>query len=174
MSAFTDLSVTPTVSRLDGRAFVDIGDRRTVFDGNARVYRRRWIGVVVIVRDSRPFPNFSMQAKHCPQIILNIIGGMSLVWFGPIADESAPAYHSRAGYAHAHVLPPSAVHEFGFTLDEVNWLGNCINLTFLPCAVIVPMFYTHFGLRRTVSILAHLEHTATLTASSRPDADTLF
>lgn len=85
---------------------------------------------------------------------------MSLVWFGPIADESVYT-HSRAVHAHAHI--PLAVHEFGFTLDEVNWLGNCINLAFLPCAVIVPMFYSCFGLRRTVSIQARHEHIATLT-----------
>ncbi|EPS96236.1 hypothetical protein FOMPIDRAFT_58415 [Fomitopsis schrenkii] len=74
------------------------------------MYKRRWIGVVAI-------------------IILNIVAGMSLVWFGPIADDT--------------------VHKFQFTLDEVNWLGNCINIVYLPAPVIVPWLYGRLGLRKT-------------------------
>lgn len=62
------------------------------------------------------------------------------------------------------------VHEFGFTLDAVNWLGNCINLTFLPCAVIVPMLYSRFGTRRTVSAPSHHRHVGMLTTLHYPGA----
>lgn len=45
----------------------------------------------------------------------------------------------------------AAVHKFHFTLDEVNWLGNCVNLVYLPAAAIVPWLYGRLGLRKTVS-----------------------
>ncbi|KAH9837800.1 major facilitator superfamily domain-containing protein [Rhodofomes roseus] len=82
-----------------------------------RMYKRRWVGVLAI-------------------FILNIVAGMSLVWFGPIADDT--------------------VNEFGYTLDEVNWLGNCVNFTYLPCAAVVPWLYSKLGLRRTCYIGALL------------------
>ena len=44
--------------------------------------------------------------------------------------------------------------QFDFTLDEVNWLGNCINLVYLPAAPTVPWLYGRLGLRKTVG--AHL------------------
>ena len=43
------------------------------------------------------------------------------------------------------------VEAFGFTLDEVNWLGNVVNITYLPCAALVPAVYARLGVRRTVS-----------------------
>lgn len=52
----TNLPAVVTVSRPDAE---EIGDHHTVFDGNAQVYKHRWIGVVVIVRDSLPRPIFS-------------------------------------------------------------------------------------------------------------------
>lgn len=52
-SAPTDPLVPPAVSRLDIQAFADAPHERALFNGNARVYRRRWIGVVVIVRKIR-------------------------------------------------------------------------------------------------------------------------
>lgn len=66
--------------------------------------------------------------------------------------------HCREQYVHLRLVADDvptknpAVQEFGFSLDQVNWLGTCINLTYLPCAVIVPMLYTRLGLRRTVSL----------------------
>ncbi|CCM00979.1 uncharacterized protein FIBRA_03027 [Fibroporia radiculosa] len=78
-----------------------------------RMYKRRWIGVVAI-------------------FILNIVSGLTLVWFGPIAN--------------------SVVDEFGFTLNQVNWLGNCVNIAYLPLSVIVPWVYARLGVRRTCYI----------------------
>ncbi|KZT69101.1 MFS general substrate transporter [Daedalea quercina L-15889] len=105
---------TPSVSPLDVQSVPHtdvLVDDSTL--STPRVYKRRWLGLVAI-------------------IILNVVAGMPLVWFGPIADSTA--------------------NEFRFTLDQVNWLGNCINLTYLPCAVAVPMLYTRLGLRRTCFI----------------------
>ncbi|KZT05289.1 MFS general substrate transporter, partial [Laetiporus sulphureus 93-53] len=82
-----------------------------------RMYKRRWVGV-------------------CAIIVLNIVAGMSLVWFGPIANN--------------------VVEAFGFTLDEVNWLGNVVNFTYLPCAALVPAVYARLGVRRTCYIGAVL------------------
>ncbi|KAI0920498.1 hypothetical protein AcV5_010215 [Taiwanofungus camphoratus] len=75
-----------------------------------RLYKRRWVGVIAIV-------------------CLNLVSGMSLVWFGPIANDT--------------------VNEFGFTLDEVNWLGNAINVVYIPFSVIVPFVYARIGVRRS-------------------------
>ena len=40
--------------------------------------------------------------------------------------------------------------DFGFSLDKVNWLGNVINVTYLPTSVIVPIICTRYGIRMTV------------------------
>ncbi|KAH9922288.1 MFS general substrate transporter [Epithele typhae] len=82
-----------------------------------RLYKRRWIGLVALV-------------------LLNIVSGLLLVWFGPIAND--------------------VVDEFGFTLDEVNWLGNVINLIYLPCAFVLPYLYGRLGIRGTAYIGAVL------------------
>lgn len=42
------------------------------------------------------------------------------------------------------------MNEFGFTLDEVNWLGNAINVVYIPFSVIVPFVYARIGVRRSV------------------------
>ncbi|KAI0744766.1 MFS general substrate transporter [Earliella scabrosa] len=75
-----------------------------------RLYKRRWIGLVALV-------------------ILNIVSGMVLVWFGPIAN--------------------SVVDDFGFTLDQINWFGNVVNVVYLPSAILVPYLYGKVGIRRT-------------------------
>ncbi|KAI0752170.1 major facilitator superfamily domain-containing protein [Fomes fomentarius] len=75
-----------------------------------RLYKRRWIGLFALV-------------------ILNIVSGMVLVWFGPIAN--------------------SVVDEFGFTLDQINWFGNVVNVVYLPSAMAVPYLYGKLGVRRT-------------------------
>ncbi|KAI8972584.1 major facilitator superfamily domain-containing protein [Trametes punicea] len=69
-------------------------------------------------------------------VLLNIAAGMVLVWFGPIANDM--------------------VRDFGFTLNQVNWLGNVVNVTYLPASVIVPYLYTRLGTRGTCYIGAVL------------------
>lgn len=58
---------------------------------------------------------------------LNIISGASWPWFGPIS------------------IPMS--DRFGFTLTQVNWLGNVVSLMFLPVSVSVPYLLNRFGVR---------------------------
>ncbi|OBZ74517.1 Major facilitator superfamily domain-containing protein 7 [Grifola frondosa] len=82
-----------------------------------RLYKTRWVGLVALV-------------------FLNIVAGMSLVWFGPIANDVA--------------------QDFGFSLDEINWFGNIVNVIFLPSCVIVPLIYERFGIRRSCYIGAVL------------------
>ncbi len=89
------------------------------------------------------------------KVILNIVSGMVLVWFGPIANNGASSLLSCCH----HVRPLKAspfivVADFGFTLDQVNWFGNVVNVVYLPSAVVVPYLYGRLGLRGTVSALA--------------------
>ncbi|KAM5538876.1 hypothetical protein V8D89_007598 [Ganoderma adspersum] len=82
-----------------------------------RLYKRRWIGLVALV-------------------ILNIVSGMTLVWFGPIAN--------------------SVVVEFGFTLDQINWFGNIVNVVYLPSAFVMPYLYGRLGVRKASFIAGSL------------------
>ncbi|PCH42994.1 MFS general substrate transporter [Wolfiporia cocos MD-104 SS10] len=81
--------------------------------GAPRVYKRRWVGVLAI-------------------ILLNIVSGTSLVWFGPIANDSTTA--------------------FGISLDAVNWLGNAVNLTYLAFGPLVPALYARIGVKRSCQL----------------------
>ncbi|KAF8070699.1 major facilitator superfamily domain-containing protein [Lyophyllum atratum] len=65
-------------------------------------------------------------------VLLNIITAMSWPWFGPISNNM--------------------VDEFGFTLDEVNWLGNIVACVYLPTALIVPTMVSRYGIRRCCDI----------------------
>ncbi|KAF9527297.1 MFS general substrate transporter [Crepidotus variabilis] len=60
-------------------------------------------------------------------MLLTIGGGLPGSWFGPISNDVAA--------------------EFNFTLDQVNWLSNVINLAYLPCALLAPVIATRFGIR---------------------------
>ncbi|KAH9948500.1 major facilitator superfamily domain-containing protein [Amylocystis lapponica] len=82
-----------------------------------KLYKRRWIGLVAVT-------------------LLNVVSGMSLVWFGPIANN--------------------VVDEFGFSIDEVNWLSNVVNATFIPFSVITPHLYARIGMRRSCYVGAVL------------------
>ena len=42
------------------------------------------------------------------------------------------------------------VRDFGFTLDEVNWLGNIVSCVYLPTAVLTPIITKRYGLKRCV------------------------
>lgn len=44
----------------------------------------------------------------------------------------------------------AAASEFGFSLDEVNWFGNVVNLAFLPSSILVPFMCKRYGMRATV------------------------
>ncbi|TDL20024.1 MFS general substrate transporter [Rickenella mellea] len=65
-------------------------------------------------------------------VILNIVGGMNWTYFGPISTEM--------------------VNDFGITLDQNNWLGNIIALTYIVFAPFVPVLRKRLGLRTTCMI----------------------
>ncbi|KAI0830125.1 MFS general substrate transporter [Trametes gibbosa] len=100
----------------DGRA-PSLGAIDPASSETYRLYKRRWVGVAAIC-------------------LLNIVSGMVLVWFGPIANDM--------------------VRDFGYSLNAVNWLGNVVNLVYLPCSFIVPYLYGRLGTRVTCFVGAAL------------------
>ena len=48
------------------------------------------------------------------------------------------------------------VRDFGFTLDDVNWLGNIIACVYLPSAILTPIITKRYGIRNTVCPLSHI------------------
>ncbi|OCH88925.1 MFS general substrate transporter [Obba rivulosa] len=61
-------------------------------------------------------------------VMLNITSAMPLAWFGPIANNTAD--------------------QFGFTLDEVNWLGNVCGVVYIAISFTLPLLYARFGIRK--------------------------
>ncbi|GJE88914.1 MFS general substrate transporter [Phanerochaete sordida] len=65
-------------------------------------------------------------------VLLNAVAAMPNPWYGPIANNVSS--------------------DFGFTLDQVNWLGNVLNLVFLPSSIVVPFVCKRFNIRITCYI----------------------
>lgn len=65
------------------------------------------------------------------QVLLNIIKGCNWVWFGSIAN--------------------SVSKEFGFSLRQVNMLGNVPHISYLLFSWCVPILVRRWGLRWSVS-----------------------
>ncbi|KAI0030798.1 major facilitator superfamily domain-containing protein [Vararia minispora EC-137] len=61
--------------------------------------------------------------------VLEVVASMTWPWFGPISS--------------------TAVEEFGFTLDEVNWLGNIISCAYLIVGFLTPYLVRRVGVRYT-------------------------
>ncbi|KAJ3913441.1 major facilitator superfamily domain-containing protein [Lentinula edodes] len=97
---------TSTANNFNG---TNVQDGMNGFHGPYRLYKRRFLGL------------FGM-------VVLNIVGGLSWPWFGPIANEM--------------------VSGFGITLDQVSWLGTIEACLYLPTALSIPYLYNRFGLRR--------------------------
>ncbi|KAH9979057.1 MFS general substrate transporter [Lactifluus volemus] len=72
---------------------------------------------------------------------LEVVGSASWPWFGPISNN--------------------VVRDFGFSLGQVNWLGNIIACAYLPTAILTPMVTKRYGVKRTCDIA-----TATLLLSA--------
>ncbi|KAJ3877744.1 major facilitator superfamily domain-containing protein [Lentinula edodes] len=96
---------TSTANNFNGT----VRDGMNGFHGPYRLYKRRFLGL------------FGM-------VVLNIVGGLSWPWFGPIANDM--------------------VSDFGITLDQVSWLGTIEACLYLPTALSIPYLYSRFGLRR--------------------------
>uniref|UniRef100_A0A0W0F096 MFS general substrate transporter n=1 Tax=Moniliophthora roreri TaxID=221103 RepID=A0A0W0F096_MONRR len=90
---------------------------REEYDGPApaeyKLYKRRFPGLIGI-------------------ILLNIVGGMSWPWFGPIANDM--------------------VREFDISLDKVNWLGNLMSCVYIPAALLIPYMVPRYGMRRVCDL----------------------
>ncbi|KII87214.1 hypothetical protein PLICRDRAFT_247970 [Plicaturopsis crispa FD-325 SS-3] len=61
-------------------------------------------------------------------VLIHMTLSMNTLWFAPMSSE--------------------IVAEFGFTLDQVNWLGNVFHVVYLPLALVVPYLRNRFGIRR--------------------------
>jgi hypothetical protein len=79
---------------------------------------------------------------------MNIVSGMAWPWFGPIANNSL--FANQMSLSTANKLVHTVVKEFGFTLDEVNWLGNIVACVSLPAALITPTIISRYGIRKCV------------------------
>lgn len=71
---------------------------------------------------------------------------MALVWS-----------YSKQRYFHflTHInfvldVTTAVVDDFGFTLDQVNWFSNIVNVTYLPVSILVPMSVSRYGIQRSV------------------------
>ncbi|KAJ8077170.1 hypothetical protein PM082_001598 [Marasmius tenuissimus] len=78
-----------------------------------KMYRRRYVGMVGVV-------------------LLNIVGGMTCPWFGPVAN--------------------SMVTDWGITLSQNSWLGNIAACVYLPVALAMPTLFARYGIRRCCDI----------------------
>lgn len=65
-------------------------------------------------------------------VLLNIISGLNGLWFSSIAIDTS--------------------EQFGMSLTRVNWLGNCINMTYLPVSLLVPLGFSRWGLRTSCAV----------------------
>lgn len=64
--------------------------------------------------------------------LLNLIAGLNWLWFSSIAIDTSNA--------------------FGISLQRVNWLGNSVNVIYLPVSLLVPPACSRWGLRITSAI----------------------
>lgn len=119
--------------------------------GGYRLYKRRWIGVFVLVRNI-----------YCTGIgFRDSYHRCSLRW-----------RPSRACPGHGSGLSPLKVRsqpwrffdsilnflcavnkDMGYNIDRVDWLGNMIACAYLVIAFQVPLYVRHFGVRKTVCIV---------------------
>ena len=75
---------------------------------------------------------------------------MAWPWFGPITNNSS---FSTLFSIYAKISCCfSVVTEFGYTLDQVNWLGNITSVIYLPVALLVPAICARWNVRRCVRV----------------------
>ncbi|EIM84026.1 MFS general substrate transporter [Stereum hirsutum FP-91666 SS1] len=64
--------------------------------------------------------------------VLSLTSQMAWSWLGPIANDVS--------------------QDFGFTLDQINWLSNIIAWLHIPFTVAVPMMVQRYGIRRCCDV----------------------
>lgn len=62
-------------------------------------------------------------------ILYNLAAGLTSTWFGSISTQVTEDFH--------------------ISVSQVNWLGNIINLVFLPASIAVPFMCTRYGLQKS-------------------------
>lgn len=79
--------------------------------------------------------------------MLEAVAAASWPWFGPISNNGTSSFLIH----HLVIIDLYlVVRDFGFTLDEVNWLGNIISCVYLPTALLTPIITKRYGLKRCV------------------------
>ena len=78
--------------------------------------------------------------------MLEAVAAASWPWFGPISNNGMTFPYSPLVLTDLSLV----VRDFGFTLDEVNWLGNIISCVYLPTAILTPIITKRYGLKRCV------------------------
>lgn len=64
--------------------------------------------------------------------LLNVVAGLNWLWFSSIAIDTS--------------------NEFHISLQKVNWLGNSVNLIYLPVSILVPLGCSRWGIRISCAI----------------------
>lgn len=134
--------------------------------GPYRLYKRRWFGVFAMASIncfSLNRPNAEIRwivcagSRECRQ--LAVVWPYSQQWCGTVWF---PALSDITDVS-------SVVRDFGFTLDEVNWLGNIIACVYLPTACLTPIITKRYGIRRCVCPVSRLCRISSLTPPSQCD-----
>ena len=73
------------------------------------------------------------------------------MWFSAIAIESMSLY-STLRYSPSILILGfnSAANEFSFTVTQINWFSNAINIIYIPVSCFVPYLSGRFGVRTSV------------------------
>jgi len=72
-------------------------------------------------------------------------------------------------------LPSLAVvRDFGFTLNEVNWLGNIVSCVYVLAAFLTPIITKRYGLKRCVWTVSHLMQWHLLISTAQCNIATLL
>ncbi|KAG8896413.1 hypothetical protein FRB99_008897, partial [Tulasnella sp. 403] len=59
--------------------------------------------------------------------LLNLVGGLNWLWFSAISIDTANAFH--------------------FSISQVNWLSNTINVVYLPTSFVIPWLARRYGVQ---------------------------
>lgn len=98
---------------------------------------------------SIPFQTSLLNSNRAAQCGLNLISGLNWLWFSAIAAQGMQS--TITVFTSLTVL--QATEEFDISLQEINWLGTCVNVAYLPMSILVPLSLNRWGMRASVRIL---------------------
>jgi hypothetical protein len=108
-----------------------------------RLYRRRFVGVVALVRRSLA-PDEAPRSRRAVSPQRRRGDGLTLVW----AHRQRKCV--RATARRAPLISSAAAATFGISLTRVNWLSNAMGVIYLPGAILTPILCSRYGVRCTV------------------------